>query len=266
MENKYAILHIEKCKANTFALGCHISRQKIPINADPDRSHLNRHIVTPAEGNLIRAIKHRIDEGYKGDKVIRKDAVKAISIVLTGSHDAMKRIEREGMLDEWVKANQSWLESRYGRENIVALSLHMDELTPHLHAVVVPLTKDGRLTAKEVMGNREVMQNTQDNYAIRMAKFGLSRGLKGSRANHTDITQYYTAIKNAETIELDITRNIPVIDPRVRLDELKKTYIAEIIKMRQKRGVLKAISPNVMSDNKKMVNNQKKGPEIEFGL
>ncbi len=31
----------------------------------------------------------------------------------------------------------------------------MDEKTPHLHVVFVPLTQDNRLSAKEIIGNRK---------------------------------------------------------------------------------------------------------------
>ena len=34
--------------------------------------------------------------------------------------------------------------------------VHMDEKTPHLHLTFVPLTKDNRLCAKEIIGNRDV--------------------------------------------------------------------------------------------------------------
>lgn len=43
-------------------------------------------------------------------------------------------------------------------------TLHMDERTPHIHCVVVPLTVDGRLSAKEVMGDRRKLSELQDCY------------------------------------------------------------------------------------------------------
>ncbi|EOS67778.1 hypothetical protein C818_03943 [Lachnospiraceae bacterium MD308] len=38
----------------------------------------------------------------------------------------------------------------------------MDEKTPHLHLTFVPLTKDNRLCAKEIIGNRANLTKWQD--------------------------------------------------------------------------------------------------------
>ena len=61
--------------------------------------------------------------------------------------------------------------------------LHLDEKTPHLHAVVVPI-REGKLTAKTILGNKKDMSQRQDRYAQAMAPFGLSRGVRGSKAIH----------------------------------------------------------------------------------
>ena len=50
---------------------------------------------------------------------------------------------------EWIKENYKFLAKEFGKENIVRFTLHLDEKTPHLHAVTIPLTNDGRLSAKK---------------------------------------------------------------------------------------------------------------------
>ena len=57
-----------------------------------------------------------------------------------------------------------FLIDRVGRENIVSAMVHMDEKTPHLHLVFVPLTKDNRLCAKEIIGNRANLTKWQDDF------------------------------------------------------------------------------------------------------
>lgn len=42
--------------------------------------------------------------------------------------------------------------------------VHYDETTPHLHVISVPLTKDGRLSARDVIGNKSKMSKTQDSF------------------------------------------------------------------------------------------------------
>ena len=41
---------------------------------------------------------------------------------------------------EWIKENYKFLAKEFGKENIVRFTLHLDEKTPHLHAVTIPLT------------------------------------------------------------------------------------------------------------------------------
>ena len=189
----FAVCHVEKCNPNTYALGLHISREHIPTNADQDKTHENVYLVSHGN-NLNEAIDNRIKEGYKGKTAIRKDAVKALSIVLTGTYDQMFKLESQGRLDQWVKANQNWLDNRFGKANVVSLALHMDEKTPHLHVVVVPLTADGRLSAKEILGDRNKMKQMQTDYAKQMERFGLERGKEGSRAKHEDVKEYYNRV------------------------------------------------------------------------
>jgi DNA-binding helix-hairpin-helix protein with protein kinase domain len=103
----------------------------------------------------------------------------------------MKKMESTpGELEKWTKANYEFACEKYGKENIIRFSLHRDETTPHIHCVVVPLTDDGRLSAKEVVGNRNDLKSLQDNYAEAMKLFGLERGVEGSLAAHTGREEY----------------------------------------------------------------------------
>jgi hypothetical protein len=97
-------------------------------------------------------------------------------------------------------ANRQFVHERFGLQNTVRFSLHMDEHTPHLHMVVVPMTKDGRLSAKEVLGGPKEMKQLQSDYAEAMKPFGLSRGLENSPAKHTDIREFYAMVNQPENL------------------------------------------------------------------
>ena len=200
----YAVYHSEKGKISTGGIGHHIDRadgkEHSYRHADPDKKHLNQHIsVTPlCKIPLHQAIEKRISEGYKTKKAIRKDAVKYTTHILTGSHEKMKEIEADPReLQKWISANQLFISSEFGKDNIVRFVLHRDEKTPHIHAVTVNLTSDGRLSAKEIIGNREPMQTRQDRYAEAMKPFGLNRGLKSTGIKHEDAREYYGRINSA---------------------------------------------------------------------
>jgi len=154
---------------------------------------------------LPDAINERIKEGYKGKKALRKDAVKFIPMVLTGSHEEMKAIFKSSeKANAWVRANYDFVCKEFGKENIVRFTLHLDEKTPHIHAVVVPLTDDGRLSAKERFGNRNDLSDRQTRYADGMEQFGLKRGVVGSKAKHTSEGWYIAKQKEAEKAILNL--------------------------------------------------------------
>lgn len=200
MANQFAVLHVEKCKGNLSGLGQHIDRIKIPSNADPARQHLNAHMVE-SDRPLAEDVNTMIAARYKGKKALRSDAVKALKFVLTGSHDQMTRIGNDPkQLKAWLVANRQFMHDRFGLQNTVRFSLHMDEHTPHLHMVVVPMTKDGRLSAKEVLGGPKEMKQLQSDYAEAMKPFGLSRGLENSPAKHTDIREFYAMVNHPENL------------------------------------------------------------------
>lgn len=62
--------------------------------------------------------------------------------------------------------------------HIISAVIHYDETTPHLHVVSVPLTKDGRLSARDVIGNKSKMSKTQDSFFEQVGRgYGLERGV-----------------------------------------------------------------------------------------
>jgi hypothetical protein len=202
----YAVYHMEKGNSSSGGIGNHIDRtegkEHSYLQADPARKHLNIHFDVHEKRNEIslnEAIEKRIVEGYKGEKAIRKDAVKYCTHVLTGSHEKMKEIFADKEKSkEWIKDNYKFLAKEFGKENIVRFTLHLDEKTPHLHAVTIPLTSDGRLSAKEIIGNKQSMKNFQTRYAAEMEKYGLQRGIENTGITHENAQDYYSRITEAE--------------------------------------------------------------------
>lgn len=67
-------------------------------------------------------------------------------------------------------------ENHFG--HIISAVVHYDETTPHLHVISVPLTKDGRLSARDVIGNKSKMSKTQDSFFEQVGRgYGLARGI-----------------------------------------------------------------------------------------
>lgn len=77
---------------------------------------------------------------------------------------------------------------KYGKYRVV---VHRDEATPHLCLFVVLLTDDGRLSAKEFIGNRSKMRDDQSSYA---EKLRLERGIEESHTTHHRVQHYYKSL------------------------------------------------------------------------
>lgn len=204
--SQFAVFHIQKGTNSTGGLDRHLdrvesSRENSFPTADPNLIHLNKEIDVGFRGKISERRAERIEKGYTKSRAIRKDAVKHLSIVLSGTHEQMINLQKENRLDDWVQKNQEWLQHEFGSENLIKLVLHLDEKTPHLHAVVVPLTEDGSLSAKKVMGGPAEMSDRQTRYAEAMSEFGLSRGLKGSKVKHENAQEYYKRINAANDLD-----------------------------------------------------------------
>ena len=209
----FVVLHMEKAHGSDSGTTAHIDRFIIPKNADLTRTHLNRKLVTYPDGIKDRsaAIQRRLEEAGLTRK-IGNNQVRAIRINVSGTHEDMERIEKEGRLDEWCADNIRYFADLFGKENIVAAHLHRDEETPHIHITLVPIVKGERkrrkreeqakkryrkkpadtvrLCADDIM-TRLKLKSYQDSYAVAMAKYGLQRGIEGSTARHKSTTQYY---------------------------------------------------------------------------
>ncbi|WP_312585260.1 MobV family relaxase, partial [Staphylococcus aureus] len=92
---------------------------------------------------------------------------------------------------EYAKA---FLEQEYGKDNLLYATVHMDEKTPHMHYGVVPITDDGRLSAKEVVGNKKALTAFQDrfNEYVNQRGYDLDRGQSRqvTNAKHDQVSRY----------------------------------------------------------------------------
>ena len=55
-----------------------------------------------------------------------------------------------------------------GDANVLGASIHLDESKPHLHLDIVPLTEDGKLSAKKMLGNENNMRFHQKEWLEKM--------------------------------------------------------------------------------------------------
>ncbi len=203
-----AIARIAKLKGGSIAASeQHTKRQRETPNANPEVENI-RFIGQQDTHNgstLETLVRERI-----GDQTIRKNAVMCVEMVLTASPEYF-RPDDPGLaghyepqrLEDFQQAVHQWILNKYG-DRIVRAELHLDEATPHIHAYLVPLDEKGKLNCRGLFGGREKLSRFQDSYALAMSPLGLERGIKGSRATHTEVKEYYAAVTQEPDTTLDM--------------------------------------------------------------
>lgn len=166
----------------------HCYRDRETPNADATRTPENEHHAAQSTTEAMGKLRELLPEKR------RKDAVLAVEYVMTASPEWWQSASPQQQAEFFARSKQ-WLADKYGADRIVTASIHRDEASPHLSAFVVPLTQDGRLSAKEFIGGRQKMRDDQTSYAQRVADLGLERGIEGSRAKHQAVKSYYAAIQ-----------------------------------------------------------------------
>ncbi|RCJ30620.1 mobilization protein [Nostoc punctiforme NIES-2108] len=212
-----AILRVEKLKSfgNIGGSEKHTARLQDTPNADTTKKNI-RLIGIEDDSPLEVLVKNKIANTTLHKP--RKDAVLCSDIFLSASPEYFRpddpsnagEWDNPRMLD-FVKASRSWLVNNYG-DKCVRAELHLDEATPHIHAYVVPINeKTKQLSHKEMFGGNGraasiKLSKLQDSYAAALAPLGIERGVKGSKATHTKVKEYYQAV-NSEPLTAVITNN-----------------------------------------------------------
>ena len=221
-------------------------------NADQSKTHLNEHEYS------LEEIKQNI-ENRLPDK-IRKNGVRVIEYLITASPewsgwgtDAEK---------EFFEQAKKWLALKHGSENVVGLSIHRDETTPHLVGYIVPIDPDGSLNARHFLGGRQKLSEMQTDFSEKVKNLGLERGLKRSKAEHKTIKDYYAeiqkpvpAVKKIKVLEIEQKFEMPKVDWMTYLGTSKKEY-AEVAQLMAYENIQKQIDAYTADMNKRFVEMQ----------
>jgi len=174
----FAVLRFEKVKT-TRVLNKRVMHNRregmIPKHIDQTRSHSNE-----VEGNALAEF-HRMTEGVK----MRKNGVLAVEAVVSFSHSMIGAID----IAKWKQTNLAWFRERFGEDNILETSLHLDEKTPHMHILFAPRIR-GKWNCREILGGKKKLAKLQDYYAEVMKPFGLQRGRKRKGRRHVPPAEY----------------------------------------------------------------------------
>ena len=188
----YAILRFQKCKAGGVACrDRHNERKKVKYKSNPNidltRSRDNYHLIEP-QGRYKDAYTRMI--GKAGCKV-RSNSTVLVETLVTASPELLNRMTPQEQRQFFERA-AAFLYERIGKENVISAVVHMDEKTPHMHLCFCPITKDGRLSAKDILGNKQALSKWQDDFFAWMAQAypALSRGIPSYVTHRKHIPPY----------------------------------------------------------------------------
>ena len=189
MKAQYGILRFKKYKGPAISpIEAHNERTKEQYASNPDidtsRSRYNLHLVQP-QGRYREEADRMIAAAHCR---VRKDSVRVVEALVTASPEFFKdKTNRE--IRAYFAYALKFLEGRQRPDTFLSAVVHMDEKTPHLHLTFVPLTKDNRLCAKEIIGNRANLTKWQDDFhAYMVEKYpDLERGESASKTGRKHI-------------------------------------------------------------------------------
>ena len=92
---------------------------------------------------------------------------------------------------DYFRKSLDFIEKRYGKENMVSATIHYDEKTPHMHVNFVPVTGDGRLSARDLFSPAK-LRKLQDDYnrTCRENGYDLERGELHSKKEHLSVDEF----------------------------------------------------------------------------
>ena len=235
---QYALLRFAKYKGPEISqIEAHNERTKEKYDSNPDidlsRSRYNFHIIRPTD--RYRKMSEALIKQYDCPRV-RSDSVRVVETLITASHDFFAGMDMKEVRAFFQHA-VDLLRNELGEDRLISAVVHMDEKTPHMHVSFVPITKDGRLSAKEIIGNRKSLIAWQDRYWQHMvSKYPeLERGESASKTGREHIPtrifkQAANLNKQAKAI-LELLSDTNALNARrnaAELDRLLRKFFPEM--------------------------------------
>lgn len=223
----FAVVHMQKIKAGGIrGIQSHVNREHPPkTNPDIDAKRTPLNYDLHPQDNFYQYIKNTIKNSAPKTKTVRKDAVVMCGFIVTSDEQTMKAMSPDKQR-AFFKDSLKWFSDRYGEENIINATVHMDETTPHMHLSIVPITGE-RLSAKALF-NRKELTAIQTEFAQDVGKkYGLERGREGSTNTHLTTQQMKLETIKRETAQMLTRYQQATVECREVEDRVSMRYEQE---------------------------------------
>lgn len=271
-------------------IGSHNKREKNFYNSNPDIniSKINDDIDIIACDSKYNEKFFQITKEYKKEhdnkmKSVRKERVRSFvqavnesksvvadEMLFTSDYDFFKNMTRNEIV-RWANTCMQFVyeDLGYTKEQVIHSVIHLDEKTPHLHCVVVPLLKkfDKRtntekytISKKQYIKSNQHLSELQDKYYERMRNngFELERGIKNSDNEHLSVKEFkkitrkldkqlskqnYALNKSYDELKITLEKSKPTITGN-QIKISKETYESLNNFMHTAKRVIKSMPQN----------------------
>ena len=221
-------------------IGSHNKREKKAYNSNPDiKIELSKNNIElkPLSVKYVKGFRE-LTRDYEKEhnnrmKTERADRRKTFSqmlnmsknvvadeLMFTASNKFFDNMTRED-IKEWAETCMEFVyeDLGYTEEQVLHATVHLDEKTPHVHCVVVPLvrkfdkrTKTERYTIskKQYIKDKIHLSQLQDKYHKRLTDKGydLERGIKGSDRKHIKVKEFKKTTRYLEDKVTTLNKNL----------------------------------------------------------
>ena len=272
-------------------IGSHNKREKKAYQSNPDiditKSKDNIELVPLAEkylkgfDNLTKEYKKEHEIRMKTERKSRQKKYHemlnssrncvADELMFTASPDFFKDMTRD-YVKSWADTCMEFVynDLGYTKDQILHSVVHLDEKTPHVHCVVIPLVKkiDNRtntlrytISKKQYIKDKIELSQLQDMYHKRLTDKGydLERGIKGSDNKHIKIKEYKRVTRklnqelNVKNDRLDKAMN----DFDEKMQTTKESFFVGKDYVKVKKDTFNSMN-NVIKESKKVMEMQPK--------
>ena len=269
---QYAIIRFAKYKGPEISnIEAHNERTKEKYASNPDidcsRSKYNFHLIEPAGRYRAEAENQIQAAGCR----TRTDSIRVVEVMFTATPEffnGKKLPEIRRYFEEALR----FFEQFQSRETIISAVVHMDEKTPHMHLSFIPLTPDGRLSAKEIVGNKKELTWWQDKFWEHMVpKYpDLERGENASQTGRDHIPprifKEMTRLNKQHQKLDELLKDIGPFNSKKRAAEISKLldgYIPAVEKMQTQLKKYNVAFTETTTENKRL---KKKTIELKQSL
>ncbi len=226
MKAQYGILRFAKYKGPEIGhIESHNERTKEKYASNPDvdtsKSKYNLHLIKPKRKYRAEAERQISEAGCR----TRSDSVRIVEVLITASPEFFEGKKR-AEIKEYFNDALDFIKAHQNENTIISAVVHMDEKTPHMHLCFIPITEDGRLSAKDIVGNKKKLTLWQDEFWKHMVKKypALERGESASKTGRDHIPprlfkEMTHLNKYRERLE-ELIVSINPLNKKARIDEI----------------------------------------------